>query len=78
MDWQQHSIHTLKKIFEDESYKDWSDAVREGAINDFPKNLDSLLGRLAGVLMSDLELSPNDKEKIERILELAALAGERM
>lgn len=78
MNWHGHSVYTLKKIYEDESYKDWSDAVRSGAINEFPNDLDSLISRLAGVLVSDLELNERDKEKVVKILELAALAGETL
>jgi hypothetical protein len=78
MNWEQHTLHTLKKLYNDEAYKDWSDFVKDGAIQDFSNNLDDLLGRLAGIVISELEIPTMEKYKIIKILELAAVAGKTL
>jgi hypothetical protein len=75
MDWESHTVYTIKKLYEDKDYKDWSDAVQEGDIDGFSSNLKDLLSRLSGVMISEFEIPLDEKRKIMRVLELAAVAG---
>ena len=78
MNWEEHTIHTLKKLYNDESYQKWSDSIQEGVIKNFSGNLDELLSRLSGLIMSEFELGIEEKEKIMKIMELAAAAGKTL
>ena len=75
MKWETHSEYTLKKLYGDETYSKWTDSVRDNEAADFSKHLDELLSRLAGVALSEFEINPGEKDKIVRLMELAALAG---
>lgn len=75
MQWEDYTIHTLKKLRENKSYSAWSKAVESGEINDFSAELDELISRLSGVLMSELELDEASKRKIVKIMEMVAVAG---
>ena len=78
MNWEEHTIHTLKKLYNDESYQKWSDSIQEGVIKNFSGNLDELLSRLSGLILSEFELGIEEKEKIMKIMELAAAAGKTL
>jgi len=78
MNWEEHTIHTLKKLYNDESYQKWSDSIQEGVIKNFSGNLDELLSRLSGLIISEFELGVEEKEKVMKIMELAAAAGKAL
>ena len=73
MEWQENTIHNLEKLFNNKNFKEWSDAVEEGQINQFSDELTDLTDRLSRLLAVELEC--DDRAKIEKILELAVLAG---
>jgi hypothetical protein len=75
MDWENHTVYTIRNLFQDSDYKDWSAAVQEGDIDGFSSNLKDLLSRLSGVMISEFEIPTDQKRKIMRVLELAAVAG---
>jgi hypothetical protein len=78
MKWSDHSIYTIKSLFRDESYADWSQAVDDDETQGFGPDLDDLLSRLAGVVVSEFSVDPRDKDKLVRLMELAALAGRKL
>lgn len=75
MQWEDYTIHTLKKLRENDAYSTWSKAIESGEINDFSEELEDLIRRLSGVLMSELELDEVGKKKISKIMEMVAVAG---
>lgn len=75
MRWEDHTLHTMKKLHDEESYEKWSEAVKSGEINKFSGDLEEILGRLAGIIISEFEVDPAEKQKIVKIMELAAVAG---
>lgn len=78
MRWENHTLHTLKKLHQDGAYQEWSDSIKNGAIQEFSNNLDELLGRLSSVLISEFEIPTMEKDKLLKILELAAVAGKTL
>lgn len=78
MKWSDHSVYTLANLFKDESYEPWADSVKENEAAEFSEELDELLSRLAGVVVSEFSFDPRDKDKLTRLMELAALAGRRL
>ena len=78
MKWSDHSIYTIKSLFRDESYADWSRAVHDDETQGFSQDLDDILSRLAGVVISEFSVDPRDKAKLFRLMELAALAGRKL
>lgn len=78
MKWSDHSVYTLANLFKDESYEPWADSVKENEAAEFSDELDELLSRLAGVVVSEFSFDPRDKDKLTRLMELAALAGRRL
>jgi len=78
MNWEDHTIHTLKKLREDESYSDWASAVEDKEISRFSDELNELLRRLAGIAISEFEVDSNEKDKIVKLMELAAVAGRKL
>jgi hypothetical protein len=78
MKWSDHSIYTIKSLFRDESYAEWSRAVHDDETLGFSEELDELLSRLAGVVVSEFSVDPRDKDKLVRLMELAALAGRNL
>lgn len=75
MDWSQNSIYVLKRLFKTNEYKKWSNAVESGELNDFPDELTELVERLSGIICSEFEINLKEKDKVTRIISLAALAG---
>lgn len=78
MNWEDHTIHTLKKLRDDDSYRKWSSAIEDKEISRFSDELNELLRRLAGVVISELEIDSAEKDKIVKIMELAAVAGRKL
>lgn len=78
MKWEPHSEYTLRELFGDDTYADWADAVHEGEMSDFGKHLGELLSRLAGIAVSEFEIEPGEKQKLVKLMELAALAGRKL
>lgn len=78
MNWEDHTIHTLKKLREDESYSDWSAAVEDKEISRFSDELNELLRRLSGIVISEFEVDSTEKDKIVKLMELAAVAGRKL
>lgn len=75
MRWETHTINTIRKLYNDEAYRPWSDSIENGTINDFSEELNELLARLAGLVISEFEVSADNREKLIKIMELAAVAG---
>jgi hypothetical protein len=78
MNWEDHTIHTLKKLRDDKSYSNWSSAIEDKEISKFSDELDELLRRLAGIVISELEIDSTEKDKIVKLMELAAVAGRKL
>jgi len=78
MNWEDHTLHTIKKLTGDEAYQTWAESIQEGSINDFSPVLGELLARLAGIIISEFEVSPDEKDKIVKVMELAAVAGKTL
>jgi hypothetical protein len=78
MNWEDHTLHTIKKLLGDEAYQTWAESIQKGSINDFSPDLGELLARLAGIIISEFEVSPNEKDKIVKVMELAAVAGKTL
>lgn len=78
MNWEDHTLYTLKSLYEDDDFREWADAVESGATGDFSDNLKSLISRLAGVLVSEFEIPTLEKDKIVKVLELTAVAGKSL
>ena len=78
MRWEEHTIDTIRNLYNDESYKSWSESIKNGTINEFSEDLNDLLRRLAGIIISEFEVNPGDQEKITKIMELAAVAGKEL
>lgn len=68
----------MKKLHDDEGYKDWSEAVKSGEIEKFSGSLEEILRRLAGIVVSEFEVDSAEKEKIVKVMELAAVAGRKL
>lgn len=75
MKWEDHTVHTLKRLKGDESYGPWAEALEDGEMERFPEELEELVRRLAGALISELEVGEADRAKVLRMMEMAALAG---
>lgn len=75
MKWEKQTEYTLQKIFQEDSFKNWTNSVEEGKISEFNNRLNELLSRLASVAASEFELDNSEKEKILKLMELAAVAG---
>lgn len=78
MRWEEHTIDTIKNLYNDESYKAWSDSIQDGAINEFSNKLNDLLRRLSGIVISEFEVNSSEQDKIIKIMELAAIAGKQL
>lgn len=78
MNWEDHTLYTLRSLYSDEDFREWADAVEGGAAGGFSENLESLISRLAGVLLSEFEIPASEKDKLVKILELAAVAGKSL
>lgn len=71
-----HQTHAiLEKLYKDDSFKNWNDAIDDGALKNMPEDLDILLRRLSSILVVELETDPEQKDKIHHVLKLAALGG---
>lgn len=78
MKWKKQTEYTLQEIFKDNSVKNWTNAIKEGEISDFNNRLNELLSRIASVAASEFELEISEKEKILKLMELAAIAGKTL
>lgn len=78
MRWEDQTIHTLKKLRNDSSYSDWSSALENNEIREFSDELNELLRRLAGIIVSEFEVDSVEKDKIIKVMELAAVAGRKL
>lgn len=78
MNWENHTLDTMRRLHDDESYESWSRAIKNEAIKKFSNNLDDMLGRLASLVISEFEVPSMNKDKIIKILELAAVAGKTL
>lgn len=76
MHWDKNTLSVLHDLQKDKSYTKWSNAVKAGRINNFSDDLNHLLARLSGLIITELGVSVEDKDKIVKIMELAAVAGE--
>lgn len=78
MRWEEGTIDTIRNLYNDENYRNWSDSIENGTINEFSEELNELLGRLAGLVISEFEVSADNREKLIKIMELAAVAGKEL
>lgn len=78
MYWSTSTISVLRKLHNDDKYKKWNDAIKSDKIDLFSDNLETLLHRLAGILITELEINPEEKDKIVKILELATIGGKTL
>ena len=78
MRWEDQTIHTLKKLRDDNSYSNWSSALENNQIREFSDELNELLRRLAGIVISEFEVDSEEKDKIIKVMELAAVAGRNL
>lgn len=82
MFWQSHTVHTLKTLYNSEKFEPWAEAVKQNATQDLSDNCHDLLERLAGLISSEFyennKLNENDREKIKRVLEMAAVGGKTL
>lgn len=78
MKWEDHTLHTMKRLHQDENYEEWSRAIKSGEIEKFSGDLEEILGRLAGMVISEFEVDASEKGKIVKIMELAAVAGKTL
>jgi hypothetical protein len=78
MHWSTSTISVLKKLHNNDKYNKWNNAIQKGDINEFSDDLENLLHRLAGVLITELEINPKEKEKLIKLLELAAIGGKTL
>jgi hypothetical protein len=78
MEWSTHSTHWLKELFKHKDFKAWSNAVEAKETEKLSPELDDLVARLSRVLAQELECPEEDRAKINKIMELAALAGKTL
>jgi hypothetical protein len=76
--WTHSSASVIKDLYNDDNYKEWNEAIGAGATEDFSEEMLFLISRLAGILVTELHANPNTKDKIIKILELAAVAGKTL
>ena len=75
MEWQENTVHSLEKLFNNKDFKEWSGAIGDGEINKFSEELIELNDRLSRIIIAELEIPISEREKVIKILDLAALAG---
>lgn len=75
MEWSSSTVDNLKELFKDGDYRVWAKAVEKGQLERFSPELRSLVDNLSKLLISELECSVSERNKIAKIMELAALAG---
>jgi tRNA A37 N6-isopentenylltransferase MiaA len=80
MSWKPHTIHTMKTLYNTEKFSAWAEAVNSGATKELSENCKDLLERLVGLIHSEHhgKFSPNEYEKLIRVLEMAAVGGKTL
>lgn len=80
MSWESHTLHTIKKLYNDERFDNWSKAINNDGIKEFSDPLQNLLERLGGIISSEffVKMSSSETEKLLRILEMAAMGGKTL
>lgn len=80
MSWESHTLHTIKKLYNDERFDNWAKAINNDGIKEFSDPLQNLLERLSGIISSEIfvKMSPSETQKLLRILEMAAMAGKTL
>ena len=78
MHWSNSTISVLNKLHNNEKYAKWSEAIKNGQVDDISNKLEILLNRLTSILIAELEINPNEADKIVKILELAAVGGQAL
>ena len=73
--WTNSTTSVIKNLYNDDNYQKWTDAIDAGATENFSEEKLFLISRLAGILVTELQVNQVNKDKIVKILELAAVAG---
>jgi len=90
--WHNGTLAGVTACFKEERHKAWSDAIESGKLNEFSETLESLLDRLSGILASEVllkldelgweklssDMVPIVRKRIQKFLDMAALAGKTL
>lgn len=78
MHWSHLTVSDLQELYHKSKYKKWGKAIEEGGINELSDELQALLRRLSSIMISEFEISPQDYEKIIKMMALAAMGGKTL